>query len=603
MSGLFSWVFKKEKKVKDTSLADRSQVYIESLDSTTESYSDSSEEWSEGDDWTEEWTKTIGEMKCNDNNILNPNSIPYQTEGFTMNIVYSETEPEKESKKGTEPEKETEIPEAPAAPTNESLCHYYRVPTPPPAPLPSREYLNNVQKNIDDIRISIDNMLSEAVENFNSKCDESAQSQKSIYDDFSTYFDNKYPNGYSEGPCYENSYETSYENSYETSYESIEEDENDQIDEMVDEEEMKNEISNSPEVINWDNIIGEAQKVEPNMFTPLLCNQFEHNQEENEKEEPVGKLDMWKNYWKTKEDEEKLVATLPYDDNNNDNNNNNIWDIEKGNIFGSNDNSNNNYNNNLFNDSSHLNGVWHGLDLKNEECTIVTNGNQTSSTIFEGLNIYSSCCNNDRPEKKLKLSQNESSEGNIGHLELYIGPMFSGKSTAVIRKITEMADVGFKVLYINHVKDERMTEAQDNIITTHNSQYKGLSYKVSAVKTSLLSSIDVDYYDYIAIDEGQFFEDLYKAVTYWVNSLGKTVYIASLDGDFSKNKFGQVTDLIPDADKVKKLKAYCQLCQEKYNILRHAPFTGRIVQNTSQILVGSTDVYKAMCRKCHSKYL
>ncbi len=190
-----------------------------------------------------------------------------------------------------------------------------------------------------------------------------------------------------------------------------------------------------------------------------------------------------------------------------------------------------------------------------------------------------------------------------GYLELYIGPMFSGKSSCILLKITQMADMGFNVLYINHIDDVRISESSDNIVSTHNSQYKSLSPLINTIKTSSLHNINVRDYQYIAVDEGQFFNDLYESVIIWITELGKNVMIASLDGDVYRRKFGQILDLIPYADKVKKLTAYCDICRENCGIIKIAPFTGRICDSNEAKIIGGRDMYIAMCRECHDIYL
>lgn len=202
-----------------------------------------------------------------------------------------------------------------------------------------------------------------------------------------------------------------------------------------------------------------------------------------------------------------------------------------------------------------------------------------------------------------ETSEYEWNKQTEGSLKLYIGPMFSGKSTAIIFELARMADIGFDTLYINHADDNRSTEAQDTVVSTHNSQYTNLSRKINSMKVSTLSDIDVRDYNYIAIDEGQFFPDLYKSVIIWVTAYGKNVLVASLDGDAFRRKFGQVLDLIPHADKVKKLKAICDICLTNERKARPAPFTARFGDNKEAKVIGGPEKYKAVCRSCHDKHL
>ena len=84
---------------------------------------------------------------------------------------------------------------------------------------------------------------------------------------------------------------------------------------------------------------------------------------------------------------------------------------------------------------------------------------------------------------------------NVGTLTRIKGPMFGGKTTALISKLTRVADIGFKVIYINHSDDVRVTESSCDNVTTHNSQFKGLSKKVKSVSTNYLKKINIDAYD------------------------------------------------------------------------------------------------------------
>ena len=97
--------------------------------------------------------------------------------------------------------------------------------------------------------------------------------------------------------------------------------------------------------------------------------------------------------------------------------------------------------------------------------------------------------------------------------------------------------------------------------------------------------------DVILIDEGQFFDDLPNVLTL-VEMNKKNVYVFGLDGDFKRNIFGKILDLIPLCDSVEKITADCK-CGST------ALFSNRTINNESQILVGSNDVYEPLCRSCY----
>jgi thymidine kinase len=97
----------------------------------------------------------------------------------------------------------------------------------------------------------------------------------------------------------------------------------------------------------------------------------------------------------------------------------------------------------------------------------------------------------------------------------------------------------------------------------------------------------------ILINEGQFFEDLYVNVLQFLKEK-KKIYIAGLDGDFERKKFGQILDLIPLCDKVSKLVSFCSICKNG-NV---GIFSLRLTKESCQTLVGS-DNYIPVCRKCY----
>lgn len=181
-----------------------------------------------------------------------------------------------------------------------------------------------------------------------------------------------------------------------------------------------------------------------------------------------------------------------------------------------------------------------------------------------------------------------------GSLHIIIGNMASGKSTYINTKATMYSDLNFKCLKIIHSLDERNDVAFTEIGTSHHSSFKGLTDKIDVIKTSTLN-INVENYTHLFIDEAQFFTSL-KEIEHWVEN--KHVFVAGLDGDFKKQKFGHILDLIPLADEVIKLTAKCVECLKQGHLV-DAPFTKRLIQSSEQVLVGGTECYQPSCRLHH----
>ena len=94
------------------------------------------------------------------------------------------------------------------------------------------------------------------------------------------------------------------------------------------------------------------------------------------------------------------------------------------------------------------------------------------------------------------------------------------------------------------------------------------------------------------IDEGQFFPDLKEYVVKWCEEYKKNIIVIGLDGDYKRNPFGQILDLIPIADNVMKLKAMCKLCSDGTEAL----FTHRLTTEDEQVLIGNSN-YIPVCRQ------
>jgi len=175
------------------------------------------------------------------------------------------------------------------------------------------------------------------------------------------------------------------------------------------------------------------------------------------------------------------------------------------------------------------------------------------------------------------------------YLHLITGPMFAGKSTRLLSLISKLS-VLKNIYIINSTLDKRYN---NNSITTHS------NYSCNA---NLLSSLDLDYnqlkkirqeYEVIAIDEAQFFEDLYNFVKMALE-LDFHIIVCGLNGNFKQEKFGQILELIPLANNVELLKGYCMVCKDGTEGI----FTKRILDNnTDEIIVGNDDKYMCVCRK------
>jgi len=180
-----------------------------------------------------------------------------------------------------------------------------------------------------------------------------------------------------------------------------------------------------------------------------------------------------------------------------------------------------------------------------------------------------------------------------GTLHIYIGPMYAGKTSKLIDTYEQSLQNEENSIILTHSSEVRYSIDQ---LSTHD-QKKVSCFKYDNIQKFMNEQAEtIDKCSTVLIDEAQFFPEL-KDVLYLVNVLHKDVYIFGLDGDFQRNKFGDILDLIPHCDSVEKLTANCNNCDSP------AIFSHRTCVSDEQVLVGSHDSYRPLCRKCYNRCL
>ena len=187
-----------------------------------------------------------------------------------------------------------------------------------------------------------------------------------------------------------------------------------------------------------------------------------------------------------------------------------------------------------------------------------------------------------------------------GEIQLIIGPMFSGKTTELMRRVGKYEIAGKSCLLVRNSKDNRYS-IDSNTLTTCN----GLSK--SALHFDILpNATHFEHYDVIGVDEGQFFEDdplgNYQGVYSLCKALadeGKVVIVSALNGTFDQTPWPEISKLIPEATDITYMNAVCKGCTTSH-LLTPAPYShlyGPHPQN-GVVSIGGLEKYQALCRTC-----
>jgi len=194
--------------------------------------------------------------------------------------------------------------------------------------------------------------------------------------------------------------------------------------------------------------------------------------------------------------------------------------------------------------------------------------------------------------------QNKNKRCHTAYLELIIGPMCSGKTSKLIEIAKQCKICEIFYMVVNHSFDDKRFEdinTNNNNLSSDSLMYTHDKKSIKCIYSSNLEE-SIDYLmdiDVILINEGQFFPDLCETVKKML-LMDKQIYIAGLDGDFERKRFGQIIDLIPLCDKVNKLSSLCGICKDGTPGI----FSMRVTEEKEQTVVGS-DNYIPVCRKCY----
>ena len=177
-----------------------------------------------------------------------------------------------------------------------------------------------------------------------------------------------------------------------------------------------------------------------------------------------------------------------------------------------------------------------------------------------------------------------------GYLEIILGPMWSGKTSALLKIYRQYSFCKSKICVINYEADTRYSRT---MLSTHDKEMIPCILGVSMEEIMKNHKDEIETSNVILINEGQFFSDIVPFTIKMVEEERKKVYICGLDGDFKRDKIGNLLDLIPMCDKMTKLHALCSMCKDG----TLAPFTFRSTCETEQVLIGN-DIYVPLCRSC-----
>jgi thymidine kinase len=178
-----------------------------------------------------------------------------------------------------------------------------------------------------------------------------------------------------------------------------------------------------------------------------------------------------------------------------------------------------------------------------------------------------------------------------GGLEVICGPMFSGKTDELIRRL-EVAQQAHTV-GVGAIKPSVDADPKWLVSLT------GARWPATPLQSAREIASFSPHLQCIGVDEAQFFEPEIVLATDILRRRGVRVIVAGLDLDFRSRPFGSMSELAKAADVVTRLTARCQRCggvatrSQRLVAGRPAPADDPVVQ------VGGRDLYEPRCVACY----
>lgn len=176
--------------------------------------------------------------------------------------------------------------------------------------------------------------------------------------------------------------------------------------------------------------------------------------------------------------------------------------------------------------------------------------------------------------------------GNTGWIEVICGPMFSGKSEELMRRLRRARIARKRVQVFKPVIDDRYSV--DEIVSHGDIRMKS---EVVSGAADILKTLDWRT-QVVGIDEANFMGKELIDVANQLADSGKQVILAGLDTDYMGRPFTPIPELLAHAESITKTLAICMRCG---NPAKH---TQRLVESDDLIVVGAMGLYEARCRRC-----
>ena len=193
----------------------------------------------------------------------------------------------------------------------------------------------------------------------------------------------------------------------------------------------------------------------------------------------------------------------------------------------------------------------------------------------------------------------------MAKLHFRYGTTGSGKSLDLLKVAYNYEENGMTTLILTSKIDDRYGH---DIVKSRTGVYKdaiGIEdkddiYNIIEYKQGIMGNT----ISCVLVDEVQFFTaDHIFQLAKIVDKLGIPVICYGLRADFRHESFESTRYLMAIADELEEMKTICSVCGKKKATVSARFIDGKVVDEGNQIAIGGNEIYRPMCRTCHSELL
>jgi thymidine kinase len=174
-------------------------------------------------------------------------------------------------------------------------------------------------------------------------------------------------------------------------------------------------------------------------------------------------------------------------------------------------------------------------------------------------------------------------------LTVFVGPMFSSKTTLLLSALERFKYRGKKILVFKPAIDVRYSNSE--VVSHGGWKHPAVTVKTGAELLEILSEID-ETPEVVAVDEAFMIPGIAE-VLIWLYRTGIDVVVSTLDLSATAKPFHEIEKLMAWATHVEKCSAVCTECG------RDAYYTHKKQVSGEEIEVGGAELYEPRCFRHH----